>query len=150
MENGPRVGDKRRRVYCEHCVEYLKKSTYYRHKRRFFDPQSKTWAKEIQALDEDPSTSTSLDSNDEIPFNCDFEESVVFESDLRVTEPASEGVKFAQSGSVLGEFIINVQQAVHSVQHILTIYFSSLWGAIYDTLWQAIANTYGGVIKSRA
>jgi len=123
MEDRSHVGDKRRRVYCEHCEEYLKKSTYNHYKRKFFDLQLKIWAKAIEALDGHLSTYTSSHSNDDILFNSDFEESVVFESDLRRSESASEGIKLAHSGSILGEFIVTAQQAIHSVW----FYFNYIW-----------------------
>lgn len=45
------VGVKRKRIYCEHCENHLTKSTYYRHKSKFFDVATKTWAKD--RIDED-------------------------------------------------------------------------------------------------
>ena len=33
-------------VLCSHCDEYVSKRTYYRHKRLYFDTQSRKWCKE--------------------------------------------------------------------------------------------------------
>ena len=57
------AGVKRRRIYCEHCENHLTKSTYYRHKSKFFDVATKTWAKD--RIDEDnPIALTSSDSEE--------------------------------------------------------------------------------------
>ena len=54
-------GRKRRRVHCEHCKEFLSKSTYYRHRMRYFNAVSKQWV-----TIEDHNDSTSSDNDDTV------------------------------------------------------------------------------------
>lgn len=39
----PRGKIKRKLLYCPHCAEIVTKSTYYRHKSKFYNKDSKTW-----------------------------------------------------------------------------------------------------------
>ena len=32
-------------MFCTHCEQYLAKSTFYRHRRKFYNPITKTWEK---------------------------------------------------------------------------------------------------------
>lgn len=37
------LGQKRPRLYCEHCKQSVSNSTYYRHRARFFQEETKEW-----------------------------------------------------------------------------------------------------------
>ena len=73
--NQPRAGEKRRRVYCEHCKNYLSKSTYNRHRMRYFDALNNQWV--TTSSTEDYTVSTSSDSEGSIVWEdtvCDVHE----------------------------------------------------------------------------
>ena len=92
---------KRKRKYCKHCDSWLAKSTYYLHRKLFYDSQSKVWRKEIEA----PSTYTDTSSESDVDVedencvgeieidgreqlssdNCDEDETLESQGDLRST-----------------------------------------------------------------
>ena len=46
-------------MFCPHCEQYLTKSTFYRHRREFYNPITKTWDKQKTfILRRDETTST--------------------------------------------------------------------------------------------
>jgi hypothetical protein len=52
-------GEKRPRLFCQHCQQSVSNSTYYRHRERFFDTAKKTW---VNGTDGSLSDSSSGDS----------------------------------------------------------------------------------------
>ena len=38
-----------RRIFCPHCGEWVTKSTFYRHKSKFFNKHMKTWIENVGA-----------------------------------------------------------------------------------------------------
>lgn len=63
---------RKRRVYCEHCEQYLSKSTYYRHKSKYYDPSNETWSKFANVGDIETSCSSEdLSEGDETVQDCD-------------------------------------------------------------------------------
>ena len=60
---------RKRRLYCEHCEQYLSKSTYYRHKSKYYDPSNRTWSKCANVDDiETASSSEHLGEEEDIVF----------------------------------------------------------------------------------
>ncbi len=43
------LGEKRARLYCEHCKQSVSNSTYYRHRARFFKEETNEWTTSDQA-----------------------------------------------------------------------------------------------------
>ena len=54
-------GIKVRRIFCPHCGEWVTKSTFYRHKNKFFNNRTKTWIENVGAS----RRSSCSDSSDE-------------------------------------------------------------------------------------
>ena len=64
----------RSKMFCGHCSQYVSKSTYYRHRRTFYDKKIRQWSKEqpmssslssesgLSAIEDDPSQSLQLPS----------------------------------------------------------------------------------------
>ena len=55
-------------IYCSHCMKNVPKSTFYRHRNRFFDPVSGLWNRDSakvaeQAPDVDPPEPMELDGS---------------------------------------------------------------------------------------
>ena len=57
---------RKRRKYCELCEKDLTKSTYYRHKSKFFDHFNGTWIKASELLVPDENSSTEEEDNNSI------------------------------------------------------------------------------------
>ena len=38
------MSDEKKRVYCEHCNEYISRSLYYLHRRQYYDPKQRKWS----------------------------------------------------------------------------------------------------------
>ena len=50
------------KVFCDHCKDFVGRSTYYRHRSRYYDPRKKSW---VSALEQRSQTSSS-DSSAEV------------------------------------------------------------------------------------
>ena len=57
---------KTRRRFCPHCEDFVTKSTFYRHKSKFFDKHTKTWNHDENTgrLVDSESSSESIDESD--------------------------------------------------------------------------------------
>lgn len=64
MEGAHNLRGRKRRRYCEHCEKDLTKSTYYRHKNKFFDHCNGTWIKASEAHSEVPENGSSGEEDD--------------------------------------------------------------------------------------
>lgn len=75
MNSGPATTAPKRRkrpaLECGHCGEVVSKSTYYRHRQRFYNPKTKKW----KMCDEESKSSTGEEC-----------ESYGFEDDSEITE----------------------------------------------------------------
>ena len=56
-------GVKRRRNYCEHCESYLTKSTFYRHRSKYYNTATGKWVKVCDITVSNSSTSSDEDSS---------------------------------------------------------------------------------------
>ena len=54
---------KRKRVYCDHCDNYLSKSTYYRHRSKYYNIATGKWIKVSDATNPSSSSSASDEDN---------------------------------------------------------------------------------------
>ena len=63
------------KYFCGHCKEFLGKSTFYRHKRRFCNVSTGTWqpAEAVSTKTNTTSSSRSFD-RDNLPFEVDLSE----------------------------------------------------------------------------
>ena len=59
---------KARRIFCPHCEDFVTKSTFYRHKIKFFNKHTKTWnentGRSVDSESSDESDLTWEDRND--------------------------------------------------------------------------------------
>lgn len=61
--------------FCGHCKEYVGKSTFYKHKRRYYNDSARTWRLSENAGKSQPaqtSCATTFMSQDDIPLDDDF------------------------------------------------------------------------------
>ena len=61
--------------FCGHCKEYLSKSTFYKHKRRYYNVSDKTWQLAETTSPKENTTRTSRSFEyfqDDLPFEDDF------------------------------------------------------------------------------
>ena len=94
-------GVKRRRSYCEHCETDVSKSTFYRHKSRFFDVSTGTWIKASEAHIDSYSSSSS-DSEEDRSFHGDcFGEPEVILASTDVDNPSINVQQLSDSPSAV-------------------------------------------------
>ena len=58
------------RRYCDHCDKIVPKSTYYQHRAKFYDADSKTWTKQRKVAEVYSSSSEDSSLNEEPTESC--------------------------------------------------------------------------------
>ena len=59
----PCAGEKRRKLLCGHCNNFLSKSTYYRHRANYFNARANVWMTERDTKVQSNSDSSSHEDN---------------------------------------------------------------------------------------
>ena len=59
----PCAGEKRRKLLCGHCSNFLSKSTYYRHRTSYFNARTNVWMTESDAEVQSNSDSSNEEDN---------------------------------------------------------------------------------------
>ena len=58
------------RRYCDHCDKIIVKSTYYQHRAKFYDADSKTWTKQRKVAEVYSSSSEDSSLSEEATDSC--------------------------------------------------------------------------------
>ena len=82
-------GVKRRRHYCEHCEGYLSKSTYYRHRSKYYNIATGKWIK-VSDITNPNSSSSADDEDSSSSLEVTFDDNLVYASSMVSERYASD------------------------------------------------------------